>query len=88
MQHAVAALTRTRIASAAIALERPAAAELDDYYFGRSAAEIIGASLYRVNDLKTERRARAPALARVVFGPVDAPPLRPMCAAGWRPGRL
>jgi leucyl aminopeptidase len=32
----------------------------------------VGACLYRVNDLKTERRARAPALARVVLGPVDS----------------
>jgi len=72
LQTAVGALARTRIASAAIALERPAAGELDDYYFGRSVAEITGASLYRVNDLKTERRARAPALARVLLGPVDA----------------
>jgi leucyl aminopeptidase len=72
MQTAIAALIRTRIASAAIALERPPATELDNYYFGRCAAEIVGACLYRVNDLKTERRARAPALARVVLGPVDS----------------
>jgi len=72
LQTAIAALARTRIASAAIALERPGARELDDYYFGRSAAEITGACLYRVNDLKSERRARAPALARVLLGPIDA----------------
>jgi leucyl aminopeptidase len=72
LQSAIAALARTRIASAAIALERPGARELDDYYFGRSTAEITGASLYRVNDLKTERRARPPALARIRLGPVDA----------------
>jgi leucyl aminopeptidase len=69
---AVGALARTRIASAAIALERPAADELDDFYLGRAVAEISGATLYRVNDLKTERRPRAPALARVLLGPVDA----------------
>jgi leucyl aminopeptidase len=72
LQSAIGALARTRIASAAIALERPGARELDDYYFGRSTAEITGASLYRVNDLKTERRARPPALARILVGPVDA----------------
>ena len=71
LQTAITALARTRIASAAIALERPAARELDDYYFGRSIAEITGASLYRVNDLKTERRARPPALARILVGPVE-----------------
>jgi len=69
---AIGALARTRIASAAIALERPASGDLDDYYFGRAAAEITGATLYRVNDLKTERRPRAPALARLLVGPVDA----------------
>ena len=69
---AIGALARTRIVSAAIALERPPIDELDDYYFGRGAAEITGATQYRVNDLKTERRPRAPALARVLVGPVDA----------------
>jgi leucyl aminopeptidase len=72
LQSAIGALVRTRIASAAIALERPAIDELDDYYFGRATAEITGATLYRVNDLKTERRPRAPALARLLVGPVDA----------------
>ena len=72
LQTAIAALSRTRIASAVIALERPGARELDDYYFGRCTAEITGASLYRINDLKSERRARAPALARIRLGPVDA----------------
>ena len=50
---AVAALSRTRIASVALALDRPAARDLDDYYFGRAVAEIAGATLYRINDLKT-----------------------------------
>jgi len=72
LQSAIAALARTRIASAALALERPAARELDDYYFGRASAEIAGAALYRVNDLKSARRARPPALSRVRVGPVDA----------------
>jgi leucyl aminopeptidase len=72
LQTAIAALARTRIASAAIALERPDARELDGYYLGRSVAEITGASLYRVNDLKSARRARAPALARVLVGPLAA----------------
>jgi leucyl aminopeptidase len=70
MQTAIAALARTRIASAVIALERPAAGELDDYYLGRGCAEITGAGLYRINDLKTARRPRPPPLARVAIGPV------------------
>jgi leucyl aminopeptidase len=69
---AVAALARTRVASAALALERPSAAELDDFYFARALAELCGAGLYRINDLKTTRRPRPPALARVLLGPIDA----------------
>src|SRR3984957_3001768 len=72
LQTTIAALARTRIASAAIALERPDARELDGYYLGRSIAEITGASLYRVNDLKTGRRPRAPALVGGLGGPVAA----------------
>ncbi|MBV9911685.1 MAG: leucyl aminopeptidase [Sinobacteraceae bacterium] len=67
---ALAALNRTRIESVAIAIERPPARELDDYYFGRAVSEIVGAQLYRVNDLKTAKKAKLPALARVLAGPV------------------
>jgi len=66
---AVAALGRTRIASAAVALDRPAARDLDDYYFGRAVAEIAGSTLYRINDLKTGKKPRPPALDRVLAGP-------------------
>ncbi len=69
---AIAALARTRIVSAALALERPAARELDDYYFGRATAELTGSSLYRINDLKSARKPRPPALSRVLTGPVEA----------------
>jgi leucyl aminopeptidase len=67
---AVSALSRTRCASAVIALTRPAKKELDDYLFARSAAEITHAALYRVNDLKSGKRPPAPALAKIKFGPV------------------
>jgi len=67
---AVAALSRTRIASVALALDRPAARDLDDYYFGRAVAEIAGATLYRINDLKTGKKPSAPALKKVLAGPV------------------
>jgi leucyl aminopeptidase len=70
--HAIAALARTRVVSAALALERPALRELDDYYFGRAIAELTGASLYRVNDLKSARKPRPAALGRVLCGPIDA----------------
>src|SRR5215472_13385329 len=67
---AVAALGRTRIASVALALDRPAARDLDDYYFGRAVAEIAGATLYRINDLKTGKKPSPPALKKVLAGPV------------------
>jgi leucyl aminopeptidase len=67
---AAAALTRTRIASCAVAIDRPDAKQLDDYYFGRSVAEITGAALYRINDLKTGKKPPAPALKQVLAGPV------------------
>jgi leucyl aminopeptidase len=72
MHSAVTALARTRVASAAIALERPGLRELDDYYFGRASAEITGSSLYRINDLKSTRRPQPPRLARIQVGPVGA----------------
>ena len=67
------ARAHARRLSAALALERPPAAELDDFYFGRAQSRSsVGAGLYRINDLKTARRPRPPALARVLLGPVDA----------------
>jgi leucyl aminopeptidase len=64
------ALTRTRIASCAVALDRPDVKELDDYYLGRAVAELAGASVYRINDLKTARKPPSPALKKVLAGPV------------------
>ncbi|HEX6397557.1 MAG TPA: leucyl aminopeptidase, partial [Steroidobacteraceae bacterium] len=63
---AVSAATRTRIASLALALPRPAAKVLSDERLGRSIAEIVGNALYRVNDLKSGKKPRAHALNRVV----------------------
>ena len=78
---AVGALSRTKVASAAVALTRPEPRALDDYLFGRSAAETAHGALYRVNDLKSGTKAAAPALSRLVFGPV-----RPSGAAAARRG--
>ncbi|HTW74297.1 MAG TPA: leucyl aminopeptidase [Steroidobacteraceae bacterium] len=72
LQAAVGALARTRIASAALALERPGGRELPDYYLGRATAEGVGAALYRINDLKSARRPRPPALSLVRLGPIEA----------------
>ena len=66
---ALTALSRTRIGSCAIALDRPDARALDDYTLGRAVAEITGSVLYRINDLKTGRKPAAPALAKVLAGP-------------------
>ena len=70
---AAAALTRTRIGSCAVALERPDARQLDDYYLGRLVAEVTGSALYRINDLKTARKPPPPALSQVLVGPVRRP---------------
>jgi len=67
---AVTALNRTRIASVAFAVTRPSFSDLDDYYFGRVIAEIVGNTLYKVNDLKSARKGKPPALHTVVAGPV------------------
>jgi leucyl aminopeptidase len=67
---AAAALLRTRIGSCAVALARPPAKDLDDYYLGRAVAEITASALYRVNDLKTGKKPAAPALGKVLAGPV------------------
>ena len=67
---AASALLRTRIASCAVALDRPEVKELDDYYLGRVVAELVGATVYRINDLKTARKPPPPALKRVLAGPV------------------
>jgi leucyl aminopeptidase len=68
---AMAAIARTRIESVAVAIDRPDSKELDDYYFGRAVAEITGAALYRINDLKTAKKPKPPALQRVLAGPVN-----------------
>jgi leucyl aminopeptidase len=66
---AVADLARTAIASVAVALERPGAKELDDYYFGRVVAEVSVAGLYRINDLKSGKKPKPSRLERVLAGP-------------------
>jgi leucyl aminopeptidase len=63
---AFSALVRTRIASAVIAIGRPEGKEPDDYYFGRAIAEISGAALYRVNDLKSAKKPKLPPLQKIL----------------------
>ena len=72
---AISAATRTRISSLALALPRPATKLLSDERLGRAVAEIAGFSLYRVNDLKSAKKPRPPALARIVVAaPAKAAP--------------
>jgi leucyl aminopeptidase len=63
---AISAATRTRVTSLALALPRPAARALSDERLGRSVAEFVGNTLYRVNDLKSAKKPRPHALSRVV----------------------
>jgi leucyl aminopeptidase len=63
---AVNAAARTRVASLALALPRPALKALADERLGRAIAEVAGNALYRVNDLKSAKKPKAAALARVI----------------------
>jgi len=63
---AVSAASRTRITALGLALPRPAAKALSDERFGRAVAELTGQTLYRINDLKSGKKPRPHALARVV----------------------
>jgi leucyl aminopeptidase len=63
---AISAATRTRVTSLALALPRPSVKVLSDERLGRAVAELAGNTLYRVNDLKSAKKPRPHALARVV----------------------
>ncbi|HVC29973.1 MAG TPA: M17 family peptidase N-terminal domain-containing protein, partial [Steroidobacteraceae bacterium] len=67
---AVVALSKTAVKSVALALARPDAKELDDYYFGRAVAQIAREALYRINDLKSGKKPGPAPLERVLAGPV------------------
>jgi leucyl aminopeptidase len=69
---ALAACLKGRSAHLAIAIERPDAKLLGDYYLGRAAADLSTAAAYRVNDFKSGRRPRAPALKRVTLAGISA----------------
>ena len=74
---AITAISKTRIDSIAVALERPSQKDLDDYYFGRAVAEIAAHTLYRVNDLKTGRKPKPCALQKIIAGPVKKSGVEP-----------
>jgi len=62
---ALTASLRTRVTSLALALPRPAQKLQSDERFGRAVAELTGNAMYRVNDLKSGKKPRPHALARV-----------------------
>ncbi len=68
---ALAVVVKSGARRLALALERPPSTQLDDYYLGRTVAELTGAALYRINDLKSVRKPRLSPLARIeVLAPV------------------
>jgi leucyl aminopeptidase len=69
---AIAALGRTRIASATLALPVPEARGFDAGLQARAAVEAVGGALYRVNDQKSGKRPPKPALAKLKVGPFAA----------------
>jgi leucyl aminopeptidase len=62
---AIGASLRTRVTSLALALPRPAGKLLSDERLGRAVAELTGHAMYRVNDLKSAKKPRPHALARL-----------------------
>jgi leucyl aminopeptidase len=63
---AINAAARTRCATLALALPRPAGKLLSDERLGRAVAELTGHALYRTNDLKSAKKPRPHSLTRVM----------------------
>ncbi|MBK6597414.1 MAG: leucyl aminopeptidase [Proteobacteria bacterium] len=58
---------RTQAKSVALALPRPSVRELDDQLFGRVIAELAGAALYKINDLKSAKKPKPPQLDTILI---------------------
>ncbi|MCB1623943.1 MAG: leucyl aminopeptidase [Pseudomonadales bacterium] len=67
---------RTQARSVALALPRPAARDLDDQLFGRATAELAGAALYKINDLKSAKKPKPPMLDTIVVAAAQAAALK------------
>ena len=78
---------RTRIRSAALALERPAARELDDYYFGRAIAELTGSEPLSHQRSEDARAVRGRQRWLGSWWPVPRPRAWPRCGADLPPAR-
>ena len=64
LQAAATTIAKLPVREALSYLSLEAFKDSSPYYFGRSAAEIVGNSLYRINDHKSARKPPAPSLAR------------------------
>ncbi len=71
LQAAVRALSKTGASDATVYLALEQAGDLDVEYRARSAAEIFSTQLYRIPDLKTGAKPKAPRLTRIALAVTD-----------------
>jgi leucyl aminopeptidase len=72
LQAAIQALGKTGAADAIVYLSLEDVADVDTQYRARAVAEIFSAQLYRIPDLKTSAKPKAPRLAGVAVAAADA----------------
>ena len=72
LQAAIQALGKTGAADAIVYLSLEDVADVDTQYRARAVAEIFSAQLYRIPDLKTSAKPKAPRLASVAVAAADA----------------
>jgi leucyl aminopeptidase len=72
LQSAVQALVKTGASDAVVYLALEAVADLDVQYRARAVAEVFCAQLYKIPDLKTGVKSKAPALSAVSVAVADA----------------
>jgi leucyl aminopeptidase len=85
LQSAVLALGKTGAVDAIVYLALEPAADLDVQYRARAVAEVFCAQLYRIPDLKTSAKPKAPRLSHVSVAVADARALK-AAAEGLRIG--
>ena len=85
LQAAVSSLGKTGAADAVVYLALEQAADLDVHYRARFVAEVFCAQLYKIPDLKTGAKPKAPRLSGVHVAVADARALK-AAAAGLRIG--
>jgi leucyl aminopeptidase len=85
LQSAASSLAKTGASDAVVYLALEPAADLDVHYRARFVAEIVCAQLYKIPDLKTGAKPKAPRLSSVNVAVADARALK-AAAAGLRIG--